>query len=76
MPGSRREVKNARDEGVEFLFHRAPLGIEGDGRVQALRMAVTESRGRDGFALIDGEAELLDADVVILAFGYRASPPT
>ncbi len=29
MPGSRREVKNARDEGVQFLFNRQPLAIEG-----------------------------------------------
>ena len=27
MPGSRREVKNAREEGVEFLFNRQPLEV-------------------------------------------------
>mgnify|MGYP000054683582 CR=1 FL=1 len=31
MPGSRREVKNAKDEGVRFLFNRQPLAIEGEG---------------------------------------------
>ncbi len=76
MPGSRREVKNARDEGVEFLFHRAPLAIEGNGKVEALRVARTEAAGRSAFSIADGEAEALDADVVILAFGYRASPPS
>ena len=75
MPGSRREVKNVRDESVEFLFHRAPLSIEGDGRVERLRVARTEAVGRGAFALVEGESETLDADVVILAFGYRASPP-
>lgn len=75
MPGSRREVKNARDEGVEFLFHRAPLAIEGEGRVQALRVARTEAAGRGAFSIVEGDAETLAADVVILAFGYRASPP-
>lgn len=75
MPGSRREVKNARDEGVEFLFHRAPLAIQGQGKVEALRVARTEAQGRGAFALIDGQVEDLAADVVILAFGYRASPP-
>ena len=28
MPGSRKEVQNAREEGVEFLFNLQPLGIE------------------------------------------------
>ena len=27
MPGSRREVKNAREEGVEFLFNRQPIEV-------------------------------------------------
>jgi glutamate synthase (NADPH/NADH) small chain len=76
MPGSRREVKNARDEGVEFLFHRAPLAIEGEGRVQALRVARTEAAGRGAFSIVEGESETLAADVVILAFGYRACPPS
>ncbi len=38
MPGSRREVANARDEGVEFLWNRQPLavlGAVGDGYVNA-----------------------------------------
>ena len=26
MPGSRREVQNAREEGVQFLFNRQPSG--------------------------------------------------
>jgi glutamate synthase (NADPH/NADH) small chain len=28
MPGSKREVKNAREEGVEFQFNVQPLGVE------------------------------------------------
>ena len=76
MPGSRREVKNARDEGVEFLFQRAPLAIEGEGKVEALRVARTEAAGRGAFTLLESDTESLPADVVILAFGYRASPPS
>jgi glutamate synthase (NADPH/NADH) small chain len=33
MPGSRREVKYARDEGVQFLFNRQPLEIVGTAMV-------------------------------------------
>jgi glutamate synthase (NADPH/NADH) small chain len=34
MPGSRREVANAKEEGVEFLFNRQPLEIVGHGKVE------------------------------------------
>ncbi len=27
MPGSKREVENARQEGVEFIFNKQPLEI-------------------------------------------------
>lgn len=44
MPGSRREVKNAREEGVEFKFNVQPLGIEvnGNGKVSGVKMVRTE----------------------------------
>ena len=42
MPGSRREVKYSRDEGVQFLFQRQPLEILGDARgVTGVRVAET-----------------------------------
>ncbi|WP_411899475.1 NAD-binding protein, partial [Salmonella enterica] len=39
MPGSRREVKNAREEGVEFQFNVQPLGIEvnANGKVSGVK---------------------------------------
>jgi glutamate synthase (NADPH/NADH) small chain len=81
MPGSRREVKNAKDEGVAFLFNRAPLAIEGaDGRVQGVRLVETrpgppDARGRRGQEPIPGTEMLLGADVVIIAFGFQPDPP-
>ena len=44
MPGSKREVKNAREEGVEFQFNVQPLGIEvnANGKVCGVKMARTE----------------------------------
>jgi glutamate synthase (NADPH/NADH) small chain len=42
MPGSRREVWNAREEGVQFLFNRQPLEILGSaGRVEGVRLVET-----------------------------------
>lgn len=75
MPGSRREVKNARDEGVSFVFNRQPLAIEGESRVAGVRVAETRASGRNtGTELLPGSEDLLAADVVITAFGFRPSP--
>jgi glutamate synthase (NADPH/NADH) small chain len=80
MPGSKREVKNARDEGVEFLFNRQPLAVEADsGCASGVRVVETElgpadAGGRRAPSAIAGSETVLAADVVILAFGFRASP--
>jgi glutamate synthase (NADPH/NADH) small chain len=80
MPGSRREVKYARDEGVQFLFNRQPLEIVGiaDG-VTGVRVATTrlvaDAHGRARPELVPGSEEEIPADVVILSFGFQASPP-
>jgi glutamate synthase (NADPH/NADH) small chain len=81
MPGSRREVKHAREEGVQFLFQRAPVEITGAaGRAAGVRVAETRLReagaaGRREFDVIAGSETTLEADLVILAFGFRADPP-
>jgi len=81
MPGSRREVKNCKDEGVRFLFQQQPLAIEGDGAVRGVRLApvaiAETSRKRRHAQLTCDQSQSweLAADVVILAFGYDADPP-
>jgi len=80
MPGSLREVKYARDEGVQFLFNRQPLEIvTGSNALCGVRVVetalVADGSGRAKPQVIAGSEQLLDADVVILAFGFRASPP-
>lgn len=80
MPGSRREVTNAKEEGVEFLFNRQPVEIVGDGRVEGVKVVTTQlgepdERGRRRPEVIPGSEEVLPADVVLIAFGFRPSPP-
>ena len=81
MPGSAREVANAREEGVRFLFNRAPLAIEGDDaqligvRVVETRLGEADARGRQAAVPIEGSESLLDADVVIIAFGFSPTVP-
>lgn len=79
MPGSRREVQNAMEEGVEFLFNRQPIGIVGDGQVEGVKVVTTQlgepdERGRRRPEPIAGSEEILPADVVLIAFGFRPSP--
>ena len=82
MPGSAREVANAREEGVRFLFNRQPLAIVGDadGRVTGVKVVETrlgepDVRGRQSAVPIEGSESVLDADVVIIAFGFSPSVP-
>jgi len=80
MPGSRREVRNAREEGVEFLFNRQPVEIVGNGRVAGVRVVETrlgdpDPGGRRRPEPVPGTEQVLPADAVIVAFGFRPSPP-
>lgn len=78
MPGSRREVKNAREEGVNFMFNLQPLGIEVDssGKVSGVKVVKTaqgepDEAGRRRPQPIEGSEHVLPADAVIMAFGFQ-----
>ncbi|MBK8070013.1 MAG: FAD-dependent oxidoreductase [Rhodanobacteraceae bacterium] len=81
MPGSRREVKNAKDEGVHFLFNRQPLEIIGvDGQVSGVRVVETrlgapDAKGRRRPENVPGSEVVIPADAVIVAFGFQPDPP-
>jgi glutamate synthase (NADPH/NADH) small chain len=81
MPGSRREVKNAREEGVEFLFNRQPIEVvEYFGQACGVKMVETElgepdTDGRRRPQPIPGSEEVVEADAVIIAFGFQPNPP-
>lgn len=79
MPGSRREVKNAREEGVKFLFNRQPIAIVGEQRVEGVKVVTTElgepdENGRRRPQPVPGSEAILPADIVLIAFGFRPSP--
>ncbi|MFL0801502.1 MAG: FAD-dependent oxidoreductase [Agarilytica sp.] len=79
MPGSRREVQNAKEEGVNFLYNRQPVEIIGENGVEGVkvvstRMGEPDENGRRRPEVIEGSEEVLPADVVLIAFGFRPSP--
>ncbi|MCT4713329.1 FAD-dependent oxidoreductase [Enterobacteriaceae bacterium H11S18] len=79
MPGSRKEVKNAREEGVEFQFNVQPQRIltSKKGHVTGIEMLRTElgepdASGRRRPKIIKGSEFVLQADALIVAFGFQA----
>ena len=83
MPGSRREVKNAREEGVVFRFNLQPVEIvsNDDGEVTGVKVVSTQmgeadANGRRRAELIPGSEEIIPADAVLVAFGFKPSPPS
>lgn len=79
MPGSRREVKNAKEEGVKFLFNRQPVEIIGSSKVEGVKVITTElgdpdENGRRRPIPVSGSEEILPADVVLIAFGFKPNP--
>jgi len=79
MPGSQREVANAREEGVVFMFNRQPTAINGEDSVQSVSLVQTrlgqpDERGRRRPEVVENTETVIEADVVILAFGFRPSP--
>jgi glutamate synthase (NADPH/NADH) small chain len=79
MPGSRREVVNAQEEGVKFKFNTQPIEIIGNEKVEGVRTIQTklgepDQNGRRVPVPIPGSEKIYPADEVVIAFGFRASP--
>lgn len=79
MPGSKKEVVNAREEGVEFLFNVQPQYISRNrkGQVSAVGLMRTEmgEPGPDGRRRprpVPGSEFELPADVLVMAFGFQS----
>ncbi|MEX0694238.1 MAG: NAD(P)-dependent oxidoreductase [Rhodospirillales bacterium] len=75
MPGSQREVANAEEEGVEFVWLSAPEAFHGKDSltaVQAHRMhlGVADITGRQIPEPIPGSNFNLEADIAIKALGF------
>ena len=79
MPGSRREVVNAQEEGVKFEFNTQPIAIIGNDKVEGVKTIQTklgapDQNGRRVPVPVPGSEKIYPADEVVIAFGFRASP--
>ncbi len=79
MPGSLREVKNAEEEGVRFVWLSAPEAFLGDNHVTAvravcMRLGLPDASGRQSVEVVEGSHFSLQADLVIKALGFDPEP--
>ena len=73
MPGSRREVANAEEEGVDFVWLSAPAAFEEGGvRAHRMRLGAADASGRRAPEIDPGSGEIYPADLVIKALGFDA----
>jgi glutamate synthase (NADPH/NADH) small chain len=82
MPGSPREVQNAKEEGVNFQFNIQPLDIATDENGKACgvkfvktQLGAADANGRRSPEAIEGSEFIMEADAVVIAFGFLPSPP-
>ena len=75
MPGSQREVANAEEEGVEFVWLSAPESFTADKQVKqvavaGMRLGAPDASGRRSPEVDPGRKFDLPADMVIKALGF------
>ena len=75
MPGSAREVQNAEDEGVEFLWLSNPKEFKGDNEIKNLivnkmKLGEPDDSGRRKPVIQNGSEFEIKADMVIKALGF------
>ncbi|WNC69283.1 FAD-dependent oxidoreductase [Thalassotalea nanhaiensis] len=82
MPGSPREVQNAKEESVNFEFNIQPLdvAVDDNGNACGVKFVKTElgqpdANGRRSPEPIEGSEFIMEADAVVIAFGFLPSPP-
>ncbi|MEA3512178.1 MAG: glutamate synthase subunit beta [Campylobacterota bacterium] len=77
MPGSKKEVINSKEEGVEFVFNVTPKSIEPNGiNLLKTNMSDADESGRQSVQIIDGSDYKEEVDIIILALGFDQELPS
>ncbi len=81
MPGSKKEVVNSKEEGVEFVFNVSPNKIiQKDGQAVGIELLTTsmsepDESGRQKVVINEGSEYVEDADIIIFALGFSPEAP-
>ena len=75
MPGSAREVANAEEEGVEFVWLSSPKEFKGKNKIESLlidqiKLGEPDESGRRKPVIKEGSDFEIKADMVIKALGF------
>ena len=75
MPGSAREVANAEEEGVEFVWLSSPKEFKGKNKVEKIlvdkiELGEPDETGRRKPKIKDGSQYEINADMVIKSLGF------
>ena len=75
MPGSAREVSNAEEEGVEFVWLSSPKEFKGTNKIEKLiidkiQLGEPDDSGRRKPEIKEGSEFEIKADMVIKALGF------
>lgn len=77
MPGSKKEVINSKEEGVEFVFNVSPKAITSEGVVVLkTQMSQPDNSGRQSVQILENSEYLEVADIIILALGFEQEVPS
>ena len=75
MPGSAREVQNAEEEGIEFVWLTSPSKFNGNNKVDSvevnkIRLGDPDDSGRRSPEKVEGSNYDIKADIVIKSLGF------
>ena len=78
MPAEKKEIEDAKNEGIKFLFQNNIVEIKGDNKVEELELIKTELVQKEGETRlvpvnIEGSNYEIKADYVVMALGSNVS---
>ena len=76
MPGSLKEHLNAKQEGVEFVFHLSPSEIKVNDKNEVTSIVMQKTAFKDGKLEALDEYEEIEADIVIFSLGFNVVIPS
>ncbi len=83
MPGSKKEYKNAMEEGVDFTFFASPKEIVQDESGNAIAVEIVKTTlgakdesGRQRMEEVKGSETRVNADVIIMSLGFDPEVPS
>ncbi len=83
MPGSKKEYKNAMEEGVDFTFYASPKEVIQDESGNAIAVEIVKTTlgakdesGRQRMEEVKGSETRVNADIIIMSLGFDPEVPS